>query len=71
MVASDPCKSIKILKVFCQSTRYFCFVFFFLFVFGSVNTKYLKTLQHIDDFGVSGAIDEISVQGCKLDFGPA
>ena len=68
MVASDPCKSIKILKVFCQSTRYF---FVCLFVFRSVNTKYLKPLQHIDNFGVSGAIDEISVQGCKLDFRPA
>ena len=27
--------------------------------------------QIIGDFGVSDAIDEISVWGCKLDFGPA
>ena len=26
--------------------------------------------QHIDDFGVSDATDEISVWGCKLEFGP-
>ena len=27
--------------------------------------------NQIDDFGVSDAIDEISVRGCKLDFRPA
>ena len=35
-----------------------------------VNVRYLKTLQHIDDFGVSNATDKIPMRGWKLDFGP-
>ena len=31
----------------------------------------LKKYKHIDDFGVSDAIDKIFVRMCKLDFGPA
>ena len=62
MVASDPYKFHEIFNKF-------SFEAFFLKK--SVNTKHLKKLQHIEDFGVCDGIDEISVRGCNLDFGPA
>ena len=41
-------------------------------VFAVQHNDYLHTdLTIIDDFGVSDAIDEISLRGCRLDFGPA
>ena len=48
--------------MFCQKKRFF-------FKKKSVNINYLKTYQHIDDFGVSDTTDKIFVLG--LDFGPA
>ena len=35
-----------------------------------VNELYLLIVNMTDDFAASNAINEISVQECKLDFGP-
>ena len=61
----DKTSSIKMIKSQCYIN-----VLYHVYVVTLVGYQSMLH-QIIGDFGVSDAIDEISVWGCKLDFGPA
>ena len=65
-------RGIKLNKFRNNEDKWRSFKRFSYFSLKTIELKIKTTSERdIDDFGFSDAIDEISVRGCKLDFGPA